>query len=99
MKSYVILAAAFGALCAAADSPSPNGVLALLDTLDSGYVTNAAPLAVPVPTNNVAALSVPVTNVVQLVVTNSVWSALDEKRMISTRTFRLHHANAEEVAE
>ena len=99
MKSYVILSAAFGALCAAADSPSPNGVLALLDTLDAGCVTNVAPLAVSAPTNSAAAMSVPVTNVVQLVVTNSVWATLDEKRMISTRTFQLHHANAEEVAE
>ena len=99
MKRHLAFAAALAALCAAAGTSSPDGVLALLDTLDSGYVTNAAPLAVPVPTNSTVATPVLVTNVVQLVVTNSVWATLDEKRMISTRTFQLHHANAEEVAE
>ena len=98
MKSHLTFATVLAALCAVAGSTSQDGVLALLDTLDSGYVTNATPLAVPVPTNS-AAMSVQVTNVVQLVVTNSVWATLDEKRMISTRTFQLHHANAEEVAE
>ena len=71
MKAHVIVAAAFGALFAAAESAPPEGVLALLDTLDAGFVTNAAPLAVPVPTNSAAAMAVQVTNVVQLVVTNS----------------------------
>ncbi len=99
MKGHLTFAVALAALCAVAESTSQDGVLALLDTLDSGYVTNAVPLAAPVPTNSAAAMSVQVTNVVQLVVTNSVWATLDEKRMISTRTFQLHHANAEEVAE
>ncbi len=99
MKAHVIVAAAFGALFAAAESAPPEGVLALLDTLDAGFVTNAAPLAVPVPTSSAAAMAVQVTNVVQLVVTNSAWATLDEKRMISTRTFRLHYADAQEVAE
>ena len=99
MKAHVIVVAALGALSAAAESAPPEGVLALLDTLDAGFVTNAAPLVVPVPTNSPAAMAVQVTNVVQLVVTNSVWAAMDERRMISTRTFQLHYANAEDVAE
>ena len=99
MKGYLTFTVALAALCAVAGSTSQDGVLALLDTLDSGYVTNAVPLAAPVPTNSAAAMSVQETNVVQLVVTNSVWATLDEKRMISTRTFQLHYANAEEVAE
>ena len=99
MKAHVIVVAALGALSAAAESAPPEGVLALLDTPDAGFVTNAAPLVVPVPTNSPAAMAVQVTNVVQLVVTNSVWAAMDERRMISTRTFQLHYANAEDVAE
>ena len=99
MKFRIIIAAALAAVIAAAGPKSQDGVLALLDTLDSGYVTNAVPLVVPVTTNSAVAMSVPVTNIVKLVVTNSVWATLDEKRMISTRTFQLHHANAEEVAE
>jgi type II secretory pathway component GspD/PulD (secretin) len=93
------LAVALSALCAVAGPATQDGVLALLDTLDAVSVTNTAPLAVSVPTNSAAAMSVQVTNVVQLVVTNSVWATLDEKRMISTRTFRLHYADAQEVAE
>ena len=99
MKRHLIFAAALAALCAAAESAPQDGVLALLDTLDAGSITNTAPLDVPPPTNSAAAMSVQVTNVVQLVVTNSVWATLDEKRMISTRTFRLHYADAQEVAE
>ncbi len=99
MKSPFFLVCALVTLCTAAGSPSQEGVFALLDTLDAGGVTNAAPLVVPVTTNSAAALSTSVTNVVQLVVTNSVWATLDEKRMISTRTFQLRHASAEEVAE
>ena len=94
----LLVSVAAGALCAA-EPPQPDGVMALLGTLDSGYVTNAAPLSVPVPTNAAPPMAVSVTNVVELVVTNSVWSTLDEKRMISTRTFHLHHADAVEVAE
>ena len=99
MKRHLIFAAALAALCAAAESAPQDGVLALLDTLDAGSITNTAPLDVPPPTNSAAAMSVQVTNVVQLVVTNSVWATLDEKRMISTRTCRLHYADAQEVAE
>ena len=35
---------ALGTLCTVAGSQSPDGVFALLDTLDAGGVTNAAPL-------------------------------------------------------
>ena len=99
MKSRLIFALAFGVLCAAADSPSQNGVSALLDSLDSGGVTNvAAPVALA-PTNSAPSSTSLVTNVVQLVVTNSVWTGRNEKFLISPRTFQLHHASAEEVAE
>ena len=92
-----------------AASVSQDGVPALLDMLDDG-VTNAVPRAVPTPTNSPAAKSVsaassaaskPVraTNVVELLVTNSVWALNFEKRMISTRTFKLNHADATTVAE
>ena len=99
MKSRLIFAFALGVLCAAADSPSQNGVSALLDSLDSGGVTNvAAPVALA-PTNSAPVSSPLVTNVVQLVVTNSIWTGRNERFLISTRTFQLHHASAEEVAE
>ena len=99
MKSRLIFAFALGVLYAAADSPSQDGVSALLDSLDPGGVTNvAAPVALA-PTDAAPAKSALVTNVVQLVVTNSVWTGRNEKFLISTRTFKLHHANAEEVAE
>ena len=99
MKSRLIFVLALGVLCAAAASPQRDGVSALLDTLDSGGVTNVALPVVLSPTNAAPAKSALVTNVVQLVVTNSVWTGRNEKFLISTRTFKLHHANAEEVAE
>ena len=99
MKYRLIFALALGVLCAAADSAQQNGVSALLGTLDSGGVTNVALPVALAPTNVTPVKSTLVTNVVQLVVTNSVWMGHNEKFMISTRTFKLHHANAEEVAE
>ena len=100
MKHRLLFALAFGALCAAAETAPQDGVLALLDTLDTGGITNAAPLVVPSTTNAVSLQSATVTNVVQMVVTNTVWwGEFESKRRISTRTFRLHHASAEEVAE
>ena len=109
MKSCVISLVALGALCAAAASVSQDGVLALLDMLDNG-VTNAVPIAASTSTNSAAAKSASVTkiaaatpvratNVVELLVTNSVWTLNFEKRMISTRTFKLHYADATAVAE
>ena len=98
--SRLLFVLAAGALCAVAEPPQPDGVLALLDTLDAGSVTNAAPLVTPQQTNAVQLQSTTLTNVVQMVVTNTVWwGQFEEKRRISTRTFRLHHADAQEVAE
>ena len=100
MKHRHLLALAFGAFCAVAETAPQDGVLALLDTLDAGGVTNAAPLVVPSTTNAVSLQAATVTNVVQMVVTNTMWwGEFEEKRRISTRTFHLHHASAEEVAE
>ena len=65
MKSRLIFAFALGVLYAAADSPSQDGVSALLDTLDSGGVTNVALPVALVPTNSAPARSAIVTNVVQ----------------------------------
>lgn len=77
----------------------PAGVLALLDSLDACGVTNTVQdVAVPVETP-VPAVPQVVTNVVESVVTNTVLVDVEYKRRISTRTFRLHHANCEEVAE
>ena len=81
-----------------AASVSQDGVPALLDMLDDG-VTNAVPSAVHTPTNSAASKPVRATNVVELLVTNSVWALNFEKRMISTRTFKLYHADATTVAE
>ena len=98
--SRLLFALAAGALCAVAEPPQPDGVLALLDTLDAACVTNAAPLVTSQSTNAVQLQTTTLTNVVQMVVTNTVWwGQFEEKRRISTRTFQLHHANAEEVAE
>ena len=100
MKHRLLFALAFGAFSAVAETAPQDGVLALLDTLDAGGVTNAAPLVVPSTTNAVSLQAATVTNVVQMVVTNTVWwGEFEEKRRISTRTFHLHHASAEEVAE
>ena len=98
--SRLLFVLAAGALCAVAEPPQPDGVLALLDTLDAASVTNAAPLVTSQQTNAVQLQSTTLTNVVQMVVTNTVWwGQFEEKRRISTRTFRLHHADAQEVAE
>ena len=98
--SRLLFALAAGALCAVAEPLQPDGVLALLDTLDAGSVTNAAPLVTSQQTNAVQLQTTTLTNVVQMVVTNTVWwGQFEEKRRISTRTFRLHHADAQEVAE
>ncbi len=82
----------------AAPAPAPEGVLALLDTLDSAGVTNvvqedAEPVAVQAP---IAAAVV--TNVVESVGTNKGCVDVDYNRRISARTCHLHYANAEDVA-
>ena len=98
--SRLLFALVAGALSAVAEPSQPDGVLALLDTLDAGSVTNAAPLVTSQQTNAVQLQTTTLTNVVQMVVTNTVWwGQFEEKRRISTRTFRLHHADAQEVAE
>ena len=69
-------------------------------TASSGGITNVVQTAALMPTNSAPASSACVTNVVTLVATNPVWMAWqNEKLLISTRTFRLYHANAVEVAE
>ena len=69
-------------------------------TDSSGGTTNVVQTAALMPTNSAPASSACVTNVVTLVATNPVWMAWqNEKLLISTRTFRLYHANAVEVAE
>ena len=106
MKLHIIIAAALAAACAAAGSTSQDGVQVLLGTLDAGTesATNHVPAnseaATPVPEQKIVVeKSDPVANVVELLVTNSVWAASDEKRLISTRTFKLHFADATAVAE
>lgn len=99
MKFHCLVGVVLGALCAFAAAPQQDGVMALLDTLDSGVVTNAVSLVLPPQTNAVKVQAAPVTNIVELVVTNTVLSDFEEKRRISTRTFQLHYANAEDVAE
>ena len=100
----IFFALAVASACAAVDSPELNGVSV------SGVVTNVVqPVALsptnvvqPValsPTNGASVVSTQVTNVVQLVVTNTVWKMMDEKLRISTRTFKLYHASAVDVAE
>jgi len=99
MKFHCLVGVVLGALGAFAATSQQDGVLALLETLDAPVVTNAAPIVVPPQTNVLKVQAAPVTNIVELVVTNTVLADLEEKRRISTRTFQLHYANAEEVAE
>ncbi len=89
----IFFALAVASVCAAAGSPELNCV-----SVSSGVTNVVQPVALS-PTNGASVVSTQVTNVVQLVVTNSVWNMMDEKLRISTRTFRLYHASAVDVAE
>ena len=102
LYTFVVLAAiasACGTAAGQASAPAPEGANALLDTIDAVIVTNAVQnVAEPVASPSPVEVAV-VTNVVTTVVTNTVLVDIERKRRISTRTFRLHYANAEEVAE
>ena len=92
-------AAAKPAAAAVSVAAAKSTAAAKSDASSSGGVTNAVQSAALMPTNSAPASSTCVTNVVTLVATNPVWTAWNEKLLISTRTFRLYHANAVEVAE
>ncbi len=90
---------AAAAVSVAAAKSTAAAAAAKSDASSSGGVTNAVQTAALMPTNSAPASSACVTNVVPLVATNPVWMAWNEKLLISTRTFRLYHASALEVAE
>ena len=107
-----LFALAVVSVCVAASKPKKKAVAAKKTVAvksavaakpaksSSDGVTNAVQTAALMPTNSAPASSACVTNVVTLVATNPVWMAWqNEKLLISTRTFRLYHANAVEVAE
>lgn len=113
MKYRLILfALAVVSVCVAASKPKTKAVAAKKAVVAKsvaaakpakaslGGTTNVVQTAALMPTNSAPASSACVTNVVTLVATNPVWMAWqNEKLLISTRTFRLYHANAVEVAE
>ena len=99
MKYRLFLSAfAAVAVCVAADT-SKKSVPAKSATPRPGGVAKVMQPVSLAPTNSAAAFCKHVTNEVQLVATNKAWTTMNERLLISTRTFRLYHASAVDVAE